>query len=206
MKKMNKFLKGLSLGIEVISLVGLVNVPVLADSDTTNTSNTYDNSDKPSYISQKSWDEINKIAEETNKNIHTDILLRDEKEEIPQDGNAKKLNVGWSNTMTGIYYCKDDSRVKVSGWQEIDGKRYYFDPSTYAMKSDWFNDNNKWYYLTEPAYLGEGKATIKNGLGSMQVGWIKINGKMYYFNSDGSMAVDTTIGGYNIGSDGAWIQ
>ena len=186
MKKMNKLLKGLSLGIGVMSLVGLVNVPALADSDT---SNTFDYSDKPSYMSKEAWDEVNKAAEEKNKNIHTDILLRDEKEEIPQDGNSKKLNVGWSNTMTGIYYCKDESRVKVTGWQQIDGKWYYFDPSTYDMKTGWFNDGGNWYYLTEPSYLGEGKVKIKDGLGSMQVDWIKINGKWYYFNSDGSMKI-----------------
>ena len=183
MKKMNKFLKGLCLGIGVISLVGLTNVPALANSDTSS------NSDKPSYLSQEEWDEVCKAAEEKNKNIHTDLLIPAEKETFPQDGDAKKLNIGWSNTTTGIYYCKDESRVKVTGWQQIDNKWYYFDPSTYAMKEGWFNDNNKWYYLTEPIYLGEGKATIKNGLGSMQLGWIKINGKWYYFNSDGSMKI-----------------
>ena len=220
MKKMNKFLKGLCLGIGVISLVGLTNVPALANSDTSS------NSDKPSYLSQEEWDEVCKAAEEKNKNIHTDLLIPAEKETFPQDGDAKKLNIGWSNTTTGIYYCKDESRVKVTGWQQIDNKWYYFDPSTYAMKEGWFNDGGNWYYLTEPSYLGEGKVKIKDGLGSMQVGWIKINGKWYYFNNDGSMkigwlndgdkwyylysdgtiATNTTIDGCTLYADGAWCE
>jgi hypothetical protein len=37
-------------------------------------------------------------------------------------------------------------------------------------------------------------------------GWKQIDGKWYYFHSDGSMAVNTTIDGYTIGSDGARKQ
>ena len=41
---------------------------------------------------------------------------------------------------------------------------------------------------------------------SWSVGWDQINGKWYYFNSDGYMVHDTTIDGYKLGSDGAWIM
>ena len=34
-------------------------------------------------------------------------------------------------------------------------------------------------------------------------GWKQIDGKWYYFYTDGTMAVNTTIDGYAIGSDGA---
>ena len=34
-------------------------------------------------------------------------------------------------------------------------------------------------------------------------GWKQIDGKWYYFYTDGTMAVNTTIDGYTIGSDGA---
>ena len=40
----------------------------------------------------------------------------------------------------------------------------------------------------------------------MLTGWQKIAGKWYYFYSDGAMAANTTIGGYRLGMDGAWIQ
>jgi|GEM_PF-2160097 len=43
--------------------------------------------------------------------------------------------------------------------------------------------------------------------GYMKTGWLQdSNGKWYYLNSDGSMAHDTTVDGYTIGSDGAWNQ
>ena len=54
----------------------------------------------------------------------------------------------------------------------------------------WLQDDEKWYWLDN------------NGL--MFVGGFKqIGGKWYYFYPDGSMAVNTTIDGYTIGSDGA---
>ena len=34
-------------------------------------------------------------------------------------------------------------------------------------------------------------------------GWKQINGKWYYFYKDGSMAVNTKIDDYEVGSDGA---
>ena len=40
---------------------------------------------------------------------------------------------------------------------------------------------------------------------SWTTGWAKIDGKWYYFYSDGYMAHDTIIDGFKLGSDGAWI-
>jgi glucan-binding YG repeat protein len=39
----------------------------------------------------------------------------------------------------------------------------------------------------------------------MLTGWILDGGKYYYLYPDGSMASDTIINGYKVGSDGAWI-
>ena len=40
----------------------------------------------------------------------------------------------------------------------------------------------------------------------MKTGWVEVSGKWYYLNSDGSMAANTTISGYKLGLDGAWIK
>jgi hypothetical protein len=41
---------------------------------------------------------------------------------------------------------------------------------------------------------------------SWSIGWKEIDGKWYYFGQDGYMVHDTNIDGYNIGSDGSWIE
>ena len=181
MNKMTKILKKLCLGIGVISLLGLASVPAYA-------------------LTDEEW------AEEHLKDLSYDTVLNNGPLKVPQNGDSETLNVGWTNADAGTYYCKDESRVKVTGWQQIDGKWYYFDSSTCDMKTGWFNDGGTWYYLIEPSYLDEGKVKIKYGLGSMATGWLNDNGTWYYLNANGSMAANTTINGYILGPSGAWIQ
>ncbi|EKQ52775.1 MULTISPECIES: immunoglobulin-like domain-containing protein [unclassified Clostridium] len=57
--------------------------------------------------------------------------------------------------------------------------------------AEWKQDSNGWWN--------------KEG-SSWSVGWKEIDGKWYYFRQDGYMAHDTAIDGYELGSDGAWIQ
>ena len=54
----------------------------------------------------------------------------------------------------------------------------------------WLQDDEKWYWLDNNGLMFAG-------------GFKQIGGKWYYFYPDGSMAVNTTIDGYTIGSDGA---
>ncbi|THE09325.1 hypothetical protein E1I69_22775 [Bacillus timonensis] len=60
------------------------------------------------------------------------------------------------------------------------------------MKTGWLKESNSWYYLASS--------------GAMQTGWRVIGNKWYYFYGSGKMAANTTIGGYRLGSDGAWIR
>ena len=96
-----------------------------------------------------------------------------------------KDNIGW-------WLKRADKSYPKLQWELVDGNWYWFDSNGY-MAIGWKYINNKWYYL--------------NNDGSMKTGWLKdTDGKWYYLNTDGSMAVNTNIGGYNIGSNGAWIE
>ena len=55
----------------------------------------------------------------------------------------------------------------------------------------WRQDSNGWWNT-------EGS--------SWSIGWKQIDGKWYYFGQDGYMAHDTTIDGYNVGSDGSRVE
>ncbi|WP_244834081.1 serpin family protein [Clostridium sp. BJN0001] len=75
-------------------------------------------------------------------------------------------------------------------WQNNNGKWYYYEDQN--VLKGWQIYNNDWYYL--------------GATGEMQTGWIQDAGKWYYLYSDGSMAHDTFIGDFEVGSDGAWIE
>ena len=60
----------------------------------------------------------------------------------------------------------------VTGWKDIEGKRYYFQSTGY-MKIGWYNDGQNYYFLnTTP-----GRGTI----GVMATNFMRIDGKVYYF-------------------------
>lgn len=124
------------------------------------------------------------------------------------ESNAKDKTNGWvkatngkwqykdaagnivKNTWIQNYYVQADGSMATE-WLKIDDSWYYFGADG-AKKTGWQNISGNWYYL--------------DSQGKMQTGWIKdFNGKYYYLNSDGSMAYSTTINGYKLGSDGAWI-
>lgn len=110
------------------------------------------------------------------------------------DGNADALEVGGparynTRSFAGIVgwfrppYEEDDaSDVTESGsdiesvidaWKEINGAWYRYDADSELMTSQWFEENEKWYWLKED--------------GAMAKGWHKIENKWYFFNADGSM-------------------
>ena len=62
----------------------------------------------------------------------------------------------------------------VSGWYEVDGCRFYFDPDTGALVTGWLEQDGKKYYIDLE--------------GGMRTGWTQIDGKRYYFSPDGVMA------------------
>ena len=75
---------------------------------------------------------------------------------------------GWATEENNKYYYVNNEKVK--GFQEIDGKTYFFSNINYALKTGWQNIDGK------PFYLNENGETVK--------GFTKIDGKTYYFGED----------------------
>lgn len=131
---------------------------------------------------------------------HTGIVIEDSDgytiKTVEQniDGNADALEVGGparynTRSFAGIVgwfrppYEEDDAsdvtesgsdtEVVIDDWKEINGAWYRYDADGELMTSQWFAENEKWYWLKED--------------GAMAKGWHKIDNKWYFFNTDGSM-------------------
>ncbi|WP_294407092.1 N-acetylmuramoyl-L-alanine amidase family protein [uncultured Clostridium sp.] len=101
------------------------------------------------------------------------------------------MQTGWLN-LNGTWYYLQSSGAMKTGWL-LDGSTWYYLQSSGAMKTGWLNDNGTWYYL--------------NSNGSMKTGWLKdTDGRWYFLQSNGAMATNTTVDGYRLGSNGAWIR
>lgn len=73
------------------------------------------------------------------------------------------------------------------------GTKQFAEEATTVSES-WKQDKNGWWYQNS-----DGTYPISE--------WKEINGKQYYFGSDGYMLSNTTTpDGYKVGADGAWIQ
>lgn len=89
------------------------------------------------------------------------------------------------------YRYFDENGYSVSGFKNISGKWYYFDPSTFFMIKGWKNIDGKWYYfdnfgVKKTSWLNfNSHVYYLNSQGIRLTGFQKINNKTYYFNSSG---------------------
>ena len=81
-----------------------------------------------------------------------------------------------------------------AGWEKgTDGWYRYDETGLIRIKSQWIQENNKWYYLTDTGLMAtgwvkyNGKWYYMDSSGAMQTGWKKINGTWYYMDSSGAM-------------------
>ena len=108
----------------------------------------------------------------------------------------------------------------LTGWQNKNNKLYFLNNDG-DMKLGWHKEGNKWYYLNTNAGTADEGAMVRSSwlkaadgktyyIGDdavMSEGWTKISDKWYYFYpGQGSMAINTTISTFKLGSDGAWIR
>ena len=105
--------------------------------------------------------------------------------------------IGWFQSPTSQlwYYMDANGVMQANGWVQDGGSWYFLDASG-AMKTGWVYTGGAWYFLKNTA----------GNLGAMQTGWVQTGGKWYYCNASGAMLSNTTVGGYVLGADGAWIK
>lgn len=100
------------------------------------------------------------------------------------DSNVSDMGK-WQQTSTGKWYYVDSNG-------SVAKNKWFFVQSDGTMATGWLSNGGKWYYLGSD--------------GVMKTGWIEVSGRWYYLYYDGSMASNTSIDGYRLASDGAWIK
>lgn len=119
------------------------------------------------------------------------------------------MATGWQQVGSTWYYLEKSGAMK-TGWLSIGGTWYYLKDSG-AMATGWLLVNNSWYYLAKSGDMKTGWLSLDSewyylkDSGVMATGWIQYGSNWYYLYSSGKMARNTTIEGYKLGADGAWI-
>ena len=114
------------------------------------------------------------------------------------------MKTGWmlledSNGNSSWYYYDPESGARLSGWQTIDGKTYYFGQFGKAFVGLWQLEDGKQYYF-DPVNC------------DLKTGWLDLNGSRYYAdpNDGGAFASNKTLiidgVSYTFGSGGYVIN
>lgn len=102
-----------------------------------------------------------------------------------------KLVTGWVQDNGKWYFFGQDNLMKK--WWVKDGDTWYFLNGAGEMQTGWLQDNGKWYFL-------EASGAMKASQ------WFEVSGKWYYVDGSGALAVNTTVGGYTVDANGAWVK
>lgn len=103
---------------------------------------------------------------------------------VNASGVKVRVAKGWIKSGGKYYYYVNGKMT--TGWKTISGNRYYFSEDG-VRQNGWIQVDGATYYLKSC---------------KLQTGWQKIDGHYYYLGTDGRMAVNTTVDGVAIGSDG----
>lgn len=107
--------------------------------------------------------------------------------------NKEKPTDKWITSGNRKWYRHADGSYTKNDWELINGKYYRFDNEGW-MVTGWKKINDIWYYMDKTTGERYGE------------GWHWIDGKCYYMNANGKMAVDTWIDGYYVDASGKWIK
>lgn len=117
----------------------------------------------------------------------------------PEAGLGKQdVSSGWKGINGNVYYF--DNGTAVQGWKTISKKKFYFknagNPGDRGRMLTGINTigKNTYYFNAGGNYGTKGK---------MMTGWQTVNKKRYYLYSNGKMAKNTYIQGYQVTSSGA---
>ena len=125
------------------------------------------------------------------------------------DNDGKAVSKQW----IGSYYIKADKTMAENEWiydanynswfyfdenghyvENTWKDQYYLKSGGYMAKNEWIFDSsyNSWYYLNEDGSYARNQ-------------WIQSNGKWYFVLSNGKMAKNTVIDGYQLNENGEWV-
>lgn len=140
--------------------------------------------DKDNMVIWNSDDEIYSI-------VSKNAVVDDDENTTDPDTKPTPVTAGWVKTSNGGWIYNNADGTKFKGWLLSSGSWYYLDTDG-TMATGWKAVNSKWYYM--------------ESTGAMKTGWLNDNGTWYYLNTSGEMLSNTTVSGYKLGANGAWIK
>lgn len=137
------------------------------------------------------WNTDNEIYSVLNKSAEENQETESESDVNSENGETA-IQTGWIRNEDGSWSYKNLDGTNATGWIK-DNEKWYYLKADGIMATGWIKDGADWYYL--------------NQSGDMRTGWFKDNnGTWYYLFESGKMAYNTTVDGYKLDANGAWVK
>ena len=103
-----------------------------------------------------------------------------------------KLLTGWQTINGNKYYFKKSNGIRYDDviLKSSSGKKYYFESDGKLACSKWIIKNNAYYYAQSDGILAFGWLTVNGrkyymdpSTGERKTGWISVDGEKYYLNT-----------------------
>ncbi|WP_252248588.1 N-acetylmuramoyl-L-alanine amidase family protein [Clostridium sp. ZBS20] len=134
-----------------------------------------------------------------------------QKEDKEEEKPEVEVKAGWKQAADGTWtYFKED-KTKATGWFQ-DGANWYLANEAGIMQTGWQTVGGTWYYLAENGAMQTGWQNLGGNWyflqpsGAMVTGWYNDNGTWYFCDGSGKMLANTTVNGYVLGANGAWVK
>eukprot|EP00828_Plagiopyla_frontata_P014719 TRINITY_DN1919_c0_g3_i1.p1 TRINITY_DN1919_c0_g3~~TRINITY_DN1919_c0_g3_i1.p1 ORF type:complete len:631 (+),score=153.04 TRINITY_DN1919_c0_g3_i1:76-1968(+) len=160
------------------------------------------------------YDEDNMVVWNEDDEVYSIIASESATTEETEETEEVAAKTGWAQNADGTWNYFNADGSKATGWVKspASGIWYYMNANGVMMTNGWVKDNGVWYYLQANGAMKTG--WLKDGAnwyylqasGAMKTGWLNDRGTWYYLNGSGAMLSNTTVNGYVLGANGAWIR
>ncbi|NFO38691.1 N-acetylmuramoyl-L-alanine amidase family protein [Clostridium botulinum] len=153
------------------------------------------------------YNKDNMVVWDDNDEVYSIIGQKDKEEEKPE----VEVKAGWNQATDGTWSFVKADGTKATGWYQ-DGATWYLLNEAGIMQTGWQTVGGTWYYLAGNGAMQTGWQNVNGawyyllGNGAMQTGWINDNGTWYFADGSGKMLANTTVNGYVLGANGAWVK
>ncbi|NFO10189.1 N-acetylmuramoyl-L-alanine amidase family protein [Clostridium botulinum] len=154
------------------------------------------------------YNKDNMVVWNEDDEVYSVIGAKEDKKE--EEDNKVEVKDGWSQAADGTWtYVKGG--VKATGWLQ-DGANWYLLNEAGIMQTGWQTVGGTWYYLAGNGAMQTGWQNLGGNWyflqpsGAMVTGWYNDNGTWYFCDGSGKMLANTTVNGYVLGANGAWVK
>ncbi|WP_252250406.1 N-acetylmuramoyl-L-alanine amidase family protein [Clostridium sp. ZBS13] len=153
------------------------------------------------------YNKDNMVVWDDNDEVYSIIGAKDKEEEKPE----VEVKAGWAQAADGTWTFVKADGTKATGWYQ-DGATWYLLNDAGIMQTGWQTVGGTWYYLAGNGAMQTGWQNLGGNWyflqpsGAMVTGWYNDNGTWYFCDGSGKMLANTTVNGYVLGANGAWVK